>query len=99
MRVKGKGVSKCSDCHKNMTAIKVDYLEGSAEGSAVWYATRLTIVLGQLLYELLLIVGEYCLAKGGVGPRRSGLKTRYYIQEYIVRTSKLPQRHFMLMFF
>jgi len=45
-----------------MTAVRVDYSEGSAEGSAVRYATRLAIVMGRLLFELLLIFGEYCLA-------------------------------------
>ena len=45
-----------------MTAVRVDYSEGSTEGSAVRYAARLAIVMGQLLFELLLIVGEYCLA-------------------------------------
>jgi len=45
-----------------MTSVRVNYSEGSAEGTAVSYATRLTIVMGQLLFELLLNIGEYCLA-------------------------------------
>jgi len=45
-----------------MTAVREVYSEGSAEGSAARYATRLAIAKAQLLFDLLLIVGEYCLA-------------------------------------
>ena len=45
-----------------MTAVREVYSEGSTEESTVRYAARLAIVMGQLLFELLLIVGEYCLA-------------------------------------
>jgi len=41
-----------------MTAVGVGHLEGSA----VRYTTRSAIVMGQLLFELLLIFGEYGLA-------------------------------------
>jgi len=45
-----------------MTAVGVGHLEGSAEGSAVRYTSRSAIVMGQLLFELLLIFSEYGLA-------------------------------------
>ena len=45
-----------------MTTVREVYSEGSTEESAVQYAARLAIVMGHLLFELLLIVGEYCLA-------------------------------------
>ena len=35
--------------------------KGIGEGSAVRYATRSAIVMGQLLFELLLIFDKYCL--------------------------------------
>ena len=52
----------CSDRHINMTTVREVYSEGSTEESAVQHAARLAIVMGHLLFELLLIVGEYCLA-------------------------------------
>jgi len=45
-----------------MTAVRMPYSEGSADESAVRYATRLATAMGQLLFELLFIFGAYCLA-------------------------------------